>query len=178
MTPRRLILATGNPAKAELLQESLAGLSCDAWEVVAVDPGDAERAAPVGYEQAAIAKATAVGLAGRWPAVVGHDSGFEFACLGGAPGPLTARWLREKPLKQRIAALQPCSVVHVVHSIALWTSAGCFVTSARDRRHVVATPPVDGSHLPLTDVIEGERMALATCLARLLDKLTKEPTSR
>lgn len=170
----RLILATGNRAKAQLLEETLAAVSTQAWHVVAVDPGDAEEMAPVGYEQAAMAKATALGQSKRWPLVVGHDSGFEFACLGGAPGPLTARWLREKPLRDRVPTLVPGSDVEVVHSLAVWTPSGSFATLARDRRRVVTAPPLDAGELPLTHVTEGERTALATCARRLLELFAPE----
>jgi XTP/dITP diphosphohydrolase len=92
MIPERLVLATGNPGKADELRTLVAE-----WgRVDAVDlrafPGVGlpEETAP-SYAGNAIAKARTVARATGLPALA-DDSGLEVDALGGEPGVRSARW--------------------------------------------------------------------------------------
>jgi hypothetical protein len=163
---RALPLATANASKVALLQ-SLAGT---AWRVEGYDPFDAEERAEPGYRSAAEAKAAAVGLRYGPALALGHDSGFEFECLDGAPGPLTRRWLKGGRPADRITALSPGSAVRVVHCLALWTPEGTRTVLHSDRRVVAADPAalLCSNELPLSDIAIGERGALARCVDEIL----------
>jgi hypothetical protein len=159
-----VVLASGNPAKAALLQDSLARAVSGRVTVRAVDPGDAELHADPGYEAAALAKARAVAALGH-PVVLGHDSGYEFACLDGAPGPLTARTLAAHGLPWLTARLRAGTEVRVVHSVTLSTPAGVVHATRSDLR----TVPRDGgagapASLPLTAWTTGPATALGRAL--------------
>ncbi len=165
-----LALATTNTGKLALLQELLDKRAAHRWRLGRRDPGDAEYSAPVGYTTAAQAKAAAVGTVHGL--ALGHDSGYEFDCLAGRPGPLTARWLAQRDVGEVIAALLPGSTVRVVHCLALWRDGTVFTTRHDDLRSVVpALPPSMGGPLPLTDLVEGPREALRRCVHDVLKHL-------
>jgi hypothetical protein len=178
-----LYLATGNPDKASLFASQLRGC----WSVRTVDPGDAEARCPVGYQDAARAKADAARINHRLAHAVGHDSGFEFADLDWRPGPLTARWLRTN--RQELGELRPGSAVRVVHCVAVSTTRESVCFLATDLRWVkLDFVDLDRSRLPLTGMTDGPVTALATAaqqaeayLSRLLDEswvgsLLQDPT--
>jgi XTP/dITP diphosphohydrolase len=87
---RELVLATSNPGKLREFRAILGDLpvafsALDAFpEVVLPEEGDE-------YEANAVAKARAVADGAGQPALA-DDSGLEVAALGGAPGPLSARF--------------------------------------------------------------------------------------
>ena len=169
----QLVLATGNPGKVELFAGMLREVSARPWRLTGIDPLDAERSVPADYHLAAITKARAVGLAARADRVIGHDSGFEFACLDGQPGPITARTIASLGLGKLTANLVPHSAVRVVHCVALWTPAATWSVLHTDHRRVVADPQascVDGP-LPLGDLVTGSRLALRDCLAEILERV-------
>ena len=88
-TPRRLVLATGNAGKLREIRSLLADLcevvGLDAFPEVAL-PEEGED-----YRENAAAKARSAARATGLPAL-GDDSGIEVEALGGAPGPLSARY--------------------------------------------------------------------------------------
>ncbi len=90
----RLLLATSNPGKVRELRALLAGCG---WELVSLtDVGLGGLAVEEGedYRQNAILKARAAAHASGLVALA-EDSGLEVDALGGAPGPLSARYLGE-----------------------------------------------------------------------------------
>jgi XTP/dITP diphosphohydrolase len=84
----KVVLATRNPGK---LREVAAILSPLAIELVALPDAVALPAEGDDYEANAIAKALAAARATGCVAL-GDDSGLEVDALGGAPGPVSARW--------------------------------------------------------------------------------------
>jgi len=95
----RLLLATGNPHKAEELAAILGGR----FEVVAVDP-DVDETGET-YEANALLKARAVRDA-TGEVAVGDDSGIEVDHLGGAPGVRSARWAQGDHIGVLLRALE------------------------------------------------------------------------
>jgi XTP/dITP diphosphohydrolase len=88
VTPARVVLATRNAGKAREVATILADLALQ------IDPLGDDVALPEegdGYEANAIAKALAAARATGCVAL-GDDSGLEVDALGGAPGPLSARY--------------------------------------------------------------------------------------
>lgn len=161
---RELPLASANPDKVALIQAAVG----DRWKVVPRDPGHAEAEAAVGYREAAVAKARAVVERFGVPVALGHDSGFEFACLGGAPGPLTARWLASHggvPWHD----LVPGSEVTVVHCVALVSRTGVLDALHRDERRLKAGATLDAGALPLSSVTVGPVTALRRAVEEVLD---------
>ena len=102
MTRRHtLVLASGNPHKAEELRRALPG-----WQVELLGRDDAPAEDGDTYEDNARIKARWGRLhapADAW--VVGEDSGIEAGALDGGPGVRTARWAAGNPVGRMLEAL-------------------------------------------------------------------------
>ncbi|GAA2405426.1 hypothetical protein GCM10010420_36470 [Streptomyces glaucosporus] len=161
------VVATGNRAKIDLLRSEFDAVLAVPVTFEGRDPGTAEDRAEVGYLSAVRAKAGAVAAQLPGSVVVAHDSGFEFACLGGGPGPLTARYLSEHGFGALAARLVPDSDVRVVHALAVAWNGVVRTFQHADERRVVADPmarPGSGS-LPVAALTRGPRAALRRCAA-------------
>jgi hypothetical protein len=154
-------IATGNAAKVDLLGGFV---SAAGFTPVMADPGDAEDRAAIGYRTAVLAKLAGVSEAG--PPVIAHDSGFEFACLGGAPGPQTKAWLAETPDLGRV--LVPGTGVRVVHCVGLRQGTRIRTFIDHDDRLVLETFTLRDSKLPLTDCFAGPCESLARLMRQAL----------
>jgi XTP/dITP diphosphohydrolase len=88
--PRTLLIASANRGKLRELAELLAPLALE-LRSLADYPGTTLPPEGEDYAQNAAAKAGAAARATGLPAL-GDDSGIEVAALGGAPGPLSARY--------------------------------------------------------------------------------------
>lgn len=162
-----VVMATGNKAKIDLLRSEFATVLAVPVTFENRDPGEAENRADTGYLPAAGAKAAAVAAQLPDAVVVAHDSGFEFACLNGAPGPLTARYLSEHGFDELAARLVPNSAVRVVHALAVACDGAVHTFWHTDERLVVADPaacPGPGL-LPVAALTRGPRAALRRCVA-------------
>lgn len=167
MTTRILTLASTNPGKADLIGALVRDIGGPRWRLETADPGDAEDKAAVGYRTASYAKAVALDPR-RHPAI-GHDSGFEFACLDGKPGPLTARWLNAQSADETLRSLQPGSDVRVVHCLTLVDAERITTVERTDVRRVCGILPTSlHGPLPLTSLLVGPKQALRSCLAEVL----------
>ena len=96
-----LVLASGNPHKAEELRRALPG-----WQVELLGRDDAPAEDGDTYEDNARIKARWGRLhapADAW--VVGEDSGIEAGALDGGPGVRTARWAAGNPVGRMLEAL-------------------------------------------------------------------------
>lgn len=143
-------MASGNAGKLDMFRDWFARQGID---VHAVDPGNAEELANVGYMTAVQAKVNAVDLArARERLVLAHDSGFEYDSLGGQPGPRTKDWIGARGWETGPPLLG--SGVTVVHAIAVKIDDRCATFLASDRRVVVSIPTGGGS-LPLTSTVAG-----------------------
>lgn len=86
----RVVVASANPGKLREIRAILAGRSVD-WSGLDEHPPVSFPDEGAEYEPNALAKARAVAeQLGLW--AVADDSGLEVAALGGAPGPLSARY--------------------------------------------------------------------------------------
>ncbi|WP_405657895.1 non-canonical purine NTP pyrophosphatase [Streptomyces sp. NBC_00079] len=160
------VVATGNRAKIDLLRSEFAAVLAVPVKFQGRDPGEAENRAEVGYLPAVRAKVGAVAAQLPGAIVVAHDSGFEFACLDDAPGPLTARYLSEHGFDVLAARLVPDSDVQVVHAVAIAWNGAVHTFRHADERRVVAEPtaqPGSGS-LPVAALTRGPRVALRRCV--------------
>ncbi|OLE26784.1 MAG: hypothetical protein AUG49_07230 [Catenulispora sp. 13_1_20CM_3_70_7] len=170
---RTIRVATGNAAKMEMLGRFLA--AADLTPVMA-DPGDAEDLAPVGYESAVLAKLAGVvaGDPGDHSPVVAHDCGFEFECLGGAPGADTKKWLAE--VGPGISGvLTPNTAVRVVHWAALGLGSEIHTFYEIDLRTVPERWAVTHHPgLPLTDRFHGPSDGLQRLMTRVAAKIRTE----
>lgn len=131
--PRPLVLATGNPHKAQEVQAILG----DAWRVDVLDPGVDETGAT--FEENALLKACAVCEAtGRL--AIADDSGIEIDALDRQPGIHSARWTEEADWIPRV--LRELDAVP---------------GAARTARYVAAAAAVwpDGFEVVVRGVVEG-----------------------
>ncbi len=87
---RTLLLATGNRGKRAEFAELLAPLALELRSLAEL-PSVELPAEGEDYERNAVAKALAAARASGWVALA-DDSGIELTALGGAPGPLSARY--------------------------------------------------------------------------------------
>lgn len=167
MIVRTLTLASANSAKMDLIAALVRETSEGTWQLAAADPGDAEQRAVDGYRPAAYAKAAALDPALH--PVIGHDSGFEFACLGGEPGPLTARWLKATATEEILRMVRPRTEVRVVHCLTLLHGDMVRAVEHADIRRVRANLPTSlNGRLPLTALVSGPQHALRTCVSEVL----------
>lgn len=157
-------LASSNRDKSTLVNTAIARYG---WQLSPVSPGNAESDLPIGYEVAAIGKAIAgaKSVESSIP-VFGLDSGYEFDCFGGWPGPLTARSLKQHKL--HTVSIPLGSQVTVVQSLAIVWEGRCSVSTHRDRRVVNTHQTQEGSTLPLTTLAVGPKEALSQCVADLM----------
>lgn len=165
-----IVLATANPEKVRLLGKVFSTVAGKAVHMRGVDPVDAEDRAVAGYEAAATAKAVAVAAMHPGAVVLGHDCGFEFACLNGAPGPLTARTLNMQGTAGFVRQLVPGTRVRVVHSLTVRAAEiGWSVTRYDDRRVADQIGALTASGtLPLGRFVTGDRRALDECAAEVM----------
>lgn len=169
---RDVLLATGNSAKAELFRSLM---PADVRLRVA-DPGDAEEVAGGSYEQRASAKAHAILDSSDAQALVfGHDSGFEFECLGWKPGVHSKQWLATHREMLR-AVIVPGSRVRVVHCVVAVLGGHARTMLFDDLRKARLPAEQGGAHrqerLPLGEWTEGPREALQRCVwetVRMMD---------
>lgn len=159
-------IATGNPSKVRLLGGYLMAAGIVA---VMADPGDAEDRAAVGYESAVRAKLAGVPEGG--PPVVAHDSGFEFECLGGGPGPRTKYWLATAGDVHHL--LVPGTRVRVVHGVGLRDGSRLLVRLDHDDRLVPEHFALQDSALPLTDCFVGPRDSLGRLMTWVAAEISR-----
>lgn len=166
-------LASSNRSKVALFQKMLG----ERWTVEPLDPGNAEAMAPIGYASGALAKARSAARMHGFSWAVGHDSGFEFECLDGGPGPLTHRTMSRLGVSDFTKLLVPESEVAVVHCLALWSDLGQHTFIASDARRVrsdikdLRTEAPSG--LPLGALVIGPATALQEGLDSMATALEK-----
>ncbi|MFC3495845.1 non-canonical purine NTP pyrophosphatase [Glycomyces rhizosphaerae] len=163
-------IATGNAGKVALLGGYLTAAG---FQPRMADPGDAEDRAETGYRPAVLAKLAGVPEAG--PPVVAHDSGFEFACLGGEPGPRTKAWLASTDDVRR--ELVPGTGVRVVHCVGLRFGSQTLTFLDHDDRIVPEQFLPEDSDLPLTNCFVGPRDSLARLMGRVAARLAERTTA-
>ncbi|NUR63317.1 MAG: hypothetical protein HOV87_32355 [Catenulispora sp.] len=173
---RTIRVATGNAAKMEMIGRFLAAAGLTP---VMADPGDAEDLAPLGYESAVLAKLAGVvaGDPGDHSPVVAHDCGFEFECLGGAPGADTKKWLTQVG-PDISGVLTPNTAVRVVHWAALRLGSQTHTFSETDLRTVPERWAVTNRGLPLTDCFPGPSDGLQRLMTRVAAQILTEAKLR
>lgn len=156
---KTMYIATTNSDKISLLQNVLDDYG---YALIPCDPGTGEQEMPVGYESAAIGKVLAARdiLQGDDIPILGLDSGYEFECMQGFPGPLSGRALRSNFFDTN--QLTAGSAAMVIHCIAVLWRNNCGVFTHVDNRTVVSRT-LELSQLPMTSLLEGPQNALSLC---------------
>ena len=152
MKPPQLVLASGNAGKLEEFRELLAAAGCPArLRGLGEFPGVRMPDEGTDYAVNAALKATSIARATGLPALA-DDSGIEAVALGGAPGPLSARYGgaalddrgRVAHLLAELRGAEDRRAAFVCWAALAWPSSAVVVRHGRCEGTLLAAPAGQG----------------------------------